>query len=156
MPEPIITPVAIWSSSVSGCQSASASAMSAAAMPYRMKGSILRCSLGSIQSSALKVPLEPSPTGIRQAIFAGRSSTSNSVTSRAPLWPAKSRSQVTSVPHPRGDTMPVPVITTRLIANAPPLSKSSVFMQRRTSGMFIRCCSISNVSMMAAGAVSGP
>src|ERR1700712_782003 len=33
-----------------------------------------------------------------------------------------SRDQDTSVPHPKGDTMPVPVITTRLIALSPPSS----------------------------------
>jgi len=36
------------------------------------------------------------------------------------LCPASKRVQDTSVPQPKGDTMPVPVITTRLIARRPP------------------------------------
>ena len=66
MPDPIITPVRNRSSSLSGTQPESAIAWSAAATPYKMKSSILRCSLGGIYASPLKSP-SPSPRGTSQA-----------------------------------------------------------------------------------------
>src|ERR687893_2948575 len=80
-----------------------------------MNGSTLRCSFGSIQSSALKAPSEV-PRGIAQAILQARSETSKASTFAAPLVPARSRFQVTSVPQPSGVTMPRPVTTTLRIA----------------------------------------
>src|SRR5687768_12183473 len=78
-----------------------------------MKSSTLRCSFGSIQSSGLKVPSEPSPRGTKQATWQEISETSNSSTRRAPLLPASSRDQPASTPLASGVTSPSPVITTR-------------------------------------------
>src|SRR5579883_1915841 len=80
-----------------------------------MKSSTLRWSFGSIHSSGLNVPFVPSPRGIMQAIWLGRSETSNVSIFLAPLSPARSRFQVGSMPQPSGETMPRPVTTTRLI-----------------------------------------
>ena len=114
MPEPIRTPVRSRSRSSCGIQSASSTASRAAAMPYRMKGSFLRTSLGSSTSSARKAP-SPS-VGTWPAILAGRSSTSNLVIRRMPLSPPIRRRQTRSTPQPSGVTRPRPVTTTRLIA----------------------------------------
>src|SRR6266849_5963718 len=76
IPEPIIVPVAQRSSSVEGCQSASSSAWRAAHIAKMMKSSTLRWSFGSIHWSGLKLPSEPSPRGITQAIRLERSATS--------------------------------------------------------------------------------
>src|SRR5262245_34774554 len=118
MPEPIITPVALRSPSVSGFHPASRSASSAAAMPYRMKSPILRSSLGSRNASGLKVPSLPSPRGITWAILHGRSSTSNSVILRAALLPERRFFHPCSTPTPNGESRPMPVTTTRLIAGS--------------------------------------
>src|ERR1700756_479812 len=119
MPEPIMVPVAQRSSSVAGCQFASSSAWRAAAIAKMMKSSTLRWSFGSIHWSGLKVPLLPSPRGTRQAILHGRSETSKLTIFLAPLSPLRMRFQVGSTPHARGDTMPRPVTTTRLISSTP-------------------------------------
>src|SRR3954469_18622727 len=79
-----------------------------------MKGSTLRCSLGSIQSSG-SYAASPS-RGIWHAILQARSETSNPATFAAPLSPATSRRHVGSTPQPSGVTMPRPVITTRRIS----------------------------------------
>src|SRR3990170_4458957 len=78
-----------------------------------MKSSTLRCSLGSIQSSALNLPSAREPRGTKQPIWQERSSTSNSSMRRAPLLPAISRDQLASTPHPSGVTRPSPVMTMR-------------------------------------------
>src|SRR4051794_1495850 len=82
-----------------------------------MKWSTLRCSFDSIQWSALKVPAVPSPRGITQATLAEMSETSKWSTFFAPLWPARRRFQVSSTPQASGETMPIPVTTTRLITS---------------------------------------
>jgi hypothetical protein len=51
-----------------------------------------------------------------QAIFAGKSDTSNLSIAFAPLSPASSRRQEASTPQASGDTIPSPVTTTRLIS----------------------------------------
>src|SRR5262249_22594821 len=84
-------------------------------MAKMMKSSTLRCSLGSIQWSGLKLPFEPSPRGTWQAIFAGKSATSKVSMRLAPLSPLMRRCQVGSTPQASGVTMPSPVTTTRLI-----------------------------------------
>ncbi len=73
-----------------------------------MKSSTLRLSLGSIQSSALKVPSLPSPTGISQAYCVVTLDVSNRWIGPAPDCPASSRFQVSSTPHASGVTMPAP------------------------------------------------
>ena len=119
IPEPIRTPLAIWSSYSWGCQPASLRACAAAAMAKMMKSSTLRCSFGSIQSSGLKLPSEPSPRGTWPAILQGISETSNRSMRLMPLSPDRSRCQVCSVPQASGVTIPSPVTTTRLIADTP-------------------------------------
>src|SRR6202040_23804 len=119
MPEPIIVPVAHRSSSVAGCQLASSSACLAALIAKMMKSSTLRWSFGSIHWSGLNVPSAPSPRGTMQAIRLVRSETSNVSIFLAPLSLLRMRFQVGSTPQPRGDTMPRPVTTTRLISTTP-------------------------------------
>ena len=80
-----------------------------------MKGSTLRCSFGSIHWSGLKLPSEPSPRGIWQAIRQARSEVSKLSIFAPPLWPARSRCQLVSAPQPSGETIPTPVTTTRRI-----------------------------------------
>ncbi len=115
MPEPIITPVRSRSVSSSGFQPASLTACSAAAIANKMKVSTLRISLDDHQSSALNVPSEPSPNGTSQAIRVANPLASNRVIGPAPDRPATRRLQVSSTPQARGETMPMPVITTRRI-----------------------------------------
>src|SRR6266436_1561066 len=79
----------------------------------------LRWSFGSIHWSGLKVPSVPSPRGTTQAIRLVRSETSNVSIFLAPLSLLRMRFQVDSTPQPRGDTMPRPVTTTRLISTTP-------------------------------------
>src|ERR1700681_4092515 len=119
MPEPIIVPVAHRSSSVAGCQLASSSACLAALIAKMMKSSTLRWSFGSIHWSGLNVPSAPSPRGTTQAIRLVRSETSNVSIFLAPLSLLRMRLKVVSTPQPRGDTMPRPVTTTRLISTTP-------------------------------------
>jgi len=73
MPEPIITPAAHFSSSVSGTKPESASACAAAAMPRWMKRSIFLISLGGIHSAKSSPPSAASPAGTCPAIFAANS-----------------------------------------------------------------------------------
>src|SRR6266403_3326632 len=119
IPEPIMVPVAQRSSSVAGCQLASSSACFAALTAKMMKSSTLRWSFGSIHWSGLKVPSLPLPRGTVQAIRLVRSDTSNVLIFLAPLSLLRMRLQVGSTPQPRGDTMPRPVTTTRLISTTP-------------------------------------
>ena len=63
-----------------------------------MNSSTLRCSLGSIQSSAVNLPSDWDPRGMKQATWQPRSETSNSSMRRAPLPPAISRDQFASSP----------------------------------------------------------
>src|SRR5258708_32422611 len=119
IPEPIMVPVAQRSSSVAGCQLASSSACFAALTAKMMKSSTLRWSFGSIPWSGLKVPSLPLPRGTVQAIRLVRSDTSNVSIFLAPLSLLRMRLQVGSTPQPRGDTMPRPVTTTRLISTTP-------------------------------------
>src|SRR5262249_55388568 len=119
LPEPIKTPLVIWSSYSLGCEPASSSACVAAAMAKMMKSSTLRCSFGSIHWSGLKLPLLPSPRGTWPAILQGISETSNFSIALMPLSPAKSRCQVCCVPQASGVTSPSPVTTTRLITGTP-------------------------------------
>src|SRR3569833_3198741 len=113
MPEPISTPVRSASSCVFGSTPASAIACVAAAIPKMMKGSTLRCSLTSIQSSGLNLPSASGPSGMRWAIWQAISSTWKSSMRLAPLLLARMFAQVVSTPHPRGVTAPIPVTTTR-------------------------------------------
>src|SRR6185437_11481952 len=121
IPEPIMVPVAHFSSSVEGCQFASSRACLAAAIAKMMKSSTLRWSFGSIHWSGLKLASEPSPRGTTQAILLGRSETSKVSIFRAPLAPLRIRFQVGSTPQASGDTIPRPVTTTRLMHATPAL-----------------------------------
>src|SRR5258708_8304314 len=132
IPEPIRVPVAHLSSSLAGCQSASSSAWRAAHIAKMMKSSTLRWSFGSIHWSGLKVPSEPSPRGITQAIRLERSATSKVSIFLAPLWPFRIRVQVASTPQPRGVTMPSPVTTTRLISKTPARHRPPITRNRGT------------------------
>src|SRR5258707_14353895 len=85
-----------------------------------MKGSTLRLSFGSIQSSGWYLPSSLVPLGRTQAIWQARSSTGKSLTRMAPLFPASRFDQLVSTPQPSGVTMPRPVTTTRLIGSALP------------------------------------
>src|SRR5487761_1821039 len=115
MPEPIITPVRSRSTGSVGFQSASSTACCAAASAKTINSSILRCSFGGTQSSALNEPDDVSPRGTWPAIFAGKSETSKLWIARIPDCPSSNRFQTVSVPTPRGVTTPHPVTTTRLI-----------------------------------------
>src|SRR5690625_212402 len=84
-----------------------------------MKRSIRRCSRGETQSSMLKVPFEPSPRGISQAIRHGRCEASNHVIGPAPDCPSIRRVQVSSTPQASGETIPSPVMTTRRMGLLP-------------------------------------
>src|SRR5581483_7903384 len=132
MPEPIMVPVAHFSSSVEGCQPASSSACLAAAIAKMMKSSTLRWSFGSIHWSGLKVASEPSPRGTMQAILLGRSETSKVSILRAPLAPLRIRCQLGSTPQARGDTMPRPVTTTRLMGATPAQNRRPATRDRPT------------------------
>ena len=123
IPDPTMTPVRSRSASSSGFHPASASACSAAAIANRMKTSTLRLSLGAIQSSALNVPSDPSPSGTSQAMVQASWLGSNRVMRPAPDRPALSRAHVSSTPHASGETMPIPVITTRRIAAPVPKAR---------------------------------
>src|SRR5882757_6833857 len=133
IPEPIMVPVAQRSSSVAGCQSASSSACLAALIAKMMKSSTLRWSFGSIHWSGLKLPSPPSPRGTTQAIRLVRSETSNVSIFLAPLSLLRMRFQVGSTPQPRGDTMPRPVTTTRLISGTPAPESRPTTRNRRTA-----------------------
>ena len=119
IPDPIITPVRSFSSSDGSSQPASRTACTAAAIPYRMKSSTLRRSLGSIQSSGLKLPSLPSPNGISQAYLVTTSFGSKRVIGPAPDCPSRSRVQVSSTPEASGVTIPSPVTTTLRMALLP-------------------------------------
>src|SRR6516165_1189949 len=80
-----------------------------------MNSSILRCSLGATQSSALKEPEAVSPRGTCPAIFAGRSETSKLWIEPMPDWPLIKRCHTVSAPTPSGVTRPMPVTTTRFM-----------------------------------------
>src|SRR5438477_5088003 len=115
IPDPISTPVRSRFSASSGFQPESSTACIAAVIAKTMNSSILRWSLGGTHSSALKRPEAVSPRGTTPAIFAGRSDTSNAWMAAMPDWLASKRRQFTSTPQPSGVTIPIPVITTRLI-----------------------------------------
>src|SRR5690554_2514382 len=84
-----------------------------------MKRSIRRCSRGETQSFMLKVPFEPSPRGISQAIRHGRCEASNHVIGPAPDCPSIRRAHVSSTPQASGETIPSPVMTTRRMGLLP-------------------------------------
>src|SRR3569623_1290264 len=121
MPEPIMTPVLLRSASVFGCQPASFTASSAAAIAMTMKSSIFFWSLGVTYSSGLKLPEEISPRGTWPASFAGRSETSKDWIELIPDSPLISRFHTWSTPTPSGETMPIPVTTTRRMVTCPQL-----------------------------------
>src|SRR5918994_6898147 len=87
-----------------------------------MKSPIFLSSFGSRYASGLKLPLLPSPRGITCATLQGRSSTSNSVIRLAALRPVSNSRQPCSTPTPNGESRPMPVTTTRLIAEFPKLA----------------------------------
>src|SRR5690606_18626429 len=72
----------------------------------------------------------PPSRGMTWAILLGRSSTSNVSTRRAALLPASSCFHVCSAPTPNGESSPMPVTTTRLIA-CTPVSRSAEKSGRR-------------------------
>jgi hypothetical protein len=113
MPEPIMTPVAQRSSSESGSQPLSSTASVAATMAYWMKRSIFFWSLIGIHSETVSLPSHFSPSGIWPATLAGRSVTSKLWMAVMPDSPLINRFQTCSTPKPRGQAMPMPVITTR-------------------------------------------
>src|SRR5690242_6283307 len=80
-----------------------------------MNSSILRCSLGGTQSSALNDPDAVSPRGTWPAIFAGRSETSKLWIAPMPDRPPIKRFHTVSAPTPSGVTRPIPVTTTRFM-----------------------------------------
>src|ERR1700754_3669376 len=113
MPEPIMTPVLLRSASVFGSQPASFTASCAAPIAMTMKSSIFFWSLGVTYSSGLKLPDAMSPRGTWPAIFAGRSETSKDWIDLMPDSPLTSFFHTCSTPTPNGETMPIPVTTTR-------------------------------------------
>src|SRR5215471_8971836 len=80
-----------------------------------MNSSILRCSLGVTQSSALNEPEAVSPRGTWPAIFAGRSDTSKLWIAPMPDCPPIKRFHTASAPTPSGVTRPMPVTTIRFM-----------------------------------------
>src|SRR5580698_253327 len=119
-----------------------------------MKSSTLRCSLGSIHWSGLKVPSVPSPRGIWPAILHGRSETSNFSTRLIPLLQASKRCHVSSTPHASGVSMPRPVTTTRLMHGTPSerrADRRSRYICSRKSGINAACdiCAVTHASCRA-------
>ena len=119
MPEPIITPVAQRSSSSVGVQPASSTASVPATIAYWMNRSIFLWSLGGIHSPTSRLPSALLPRGTVPAIRHGMSETSKDWIALIPEWLLISRRQTCSTPMPRGETMPMPVTTTRRIAAIP-------------------------------------
>ena len=114
MPDPIITPDLSWSSSFMGRQPESCTASIAATIPNWMNRSNLRCSFSSINASRSSDPSRPS-CGTCPAIWQARSSISKPSIRPMPLSEAISFVQLWSRPTPKGETIPIPVITTRRI-----------------------------------------
>src|SRR6056297_456683 len=90
-----------------------------------MKRSTLRRSFALTQLSGLKVPSEPSPSGISQAIRAGRWLASKCPMRAAPDRPARRRDHVSSTPQASGDSIPSPVTTTRLMTISAPCHRET-------------------------------
>ena len=94
-----------------------ASAWSAAPSAKGMKRSILRWSLGETTASTSQPPSGSSDKGsTRPATLAGTPSVTASGSTVMPERPASRRCQANSTLHPRGDTRPMPVMTTRRIS----------------------------------------
>src|SRR3712207_2646978 len=139
MPEPIMTPVASRSSSVSGFQPLSSTASCAATKASWMKRSIFFWSLTGIHSPRSRPPSARVPSGTWPAILAGRSFGSKNRMAEMPLSPAISRGQTWPTPTPSGQAMPMPVTTTRrgaaLCANTLAASVLSRSLLRRSGGL---------------------
>src|SRR5580698_534640 len=123
MPDPIITPVAQWSSSVSGTQPESSTASDPATIARWMKRSIFFWSLIGIHSLMSRPPVALVPAGTCPATLQGESLASNTVMAPMPDSALINRRQTCSTPTPRGQAMPMPVTTTRRITTG--LSRSS-------------------------------
>jgi hypothetical protein len=113
MPEPIITPVALQSSSASGRQPLSSTASCAATRASWMKRSIFFWSLTGIHSARSRPPSARDPCGTWPATLAGRSLVSKDWMAEIPLSPPISRRHTCPTPRPSGHAMPMPVTTTR-------------------------------------------
>ncbi len=114
IPEPIMTPVRYFCSSLSAFQPESAIAWSAAPIANKMKRSILRCSFGSTCLSGLN-KFSPSPNFTSPAILHGDSVGSKIVILSMPDSEFISLFQVFSALLDKGVTAPMPVTTTRLL-----------------------------------------
>src|SRR6185312_10581483 len=115
MPEPIMTPVALRSSSDVGCQPESSTASLPATMARWMKRSIFFWSFTGIHSPISSPPALFTPAGIWPATLHGRSLVSNAWMAEMPDSALIRRRQTCSTPIPRGQAMPMPVTTTRRI-----------------------------------------
>ena len=119
MPEPIITPEAHFSSSVSGTQPESSTASEPATRARWMKRSIFFWSLMGIHSLMSSLPSALVPTGTWPAILQARSLVSKDWMAARPDSELIRRRQTCSTPSPRGQAIPMPVTTTRRIADDP-------------------------------------
>src|SRR6185437_14839359 len=116
MPEPIITPVAQRSSSLSGSQPEFSTASEAATIARWMKRSIFFWSLTGIHSARSSLPSALAPWGTCPATLLGRLLVSKDWMAPMPDSPLISRRQTCSNPMPSGLATPMPVTTTRRIA----------------------------------------
>ncbi len=125
MPEPMMQAVRVRSCSLAGCQPAWARAWSEASSASGMKRSILRWSLGETTASMSQPPSGSwAKSGTWPATWPGTSGARSSGSRLRPDAPDSSRRQANSVPRPSGETMPMPVMTTRrargpVLMNAP-------------------------------------
>src|SRR6185437_5929444 len=119
MPEPIITPVAQRSSSLSGSQPEFSTASEAATIARWMKRSIFFWSLTGIHSARSSLPSALAPWGTCPATLLGRLLVSKDWMAPMPDSPLISRRQTCSAPTPSGLATPIPVTTTRRIVTIP-------------------------------------
>lgn len=114
MPEAMMQAVRVRSCSLAGCQPAWARAWSEASSASGMKRSILRWSLGETTASMSQPPSgSRARSGTWPATWPGTSGARSSGSRLRPDAPDSSRRQASSVPRPSGETMPMPVMTTR-------------------------------------------
>ena len=126
IPEPTLTPMRSAFSSVT-TKPASSIAILVAAMPKWMNVSIRRTSLADIQSAALNPFTSP-------AIRVGSGVASNRVIGPIPPRPLMRLSQAAGIELPTGETMPSPVMTTRLLLMADREIEESEGAARCSSG----------------------
>ncbi|MDT4840871.1 hypothetical protein FQZ97_747060 [compost metagenome] len=114
MPDAMTVAVRCWSCASVGAQPACASACCATPRAKGMKRSILRWSLEDATVPGSQPPSGSSASvGTAPPTLAAMPSTTASGSRRRPDAPCKRRRHASSTPQPRGDTSPMPVITTR-------------------------------------------